>query len=181
MRQQTSLAVLGGLVLVTATALAGCSVTTSPEQPVAVVEGSASAPNLPAGTSNASSVATVQQLVSLINSAYGEARLGLHRGHQPVESVLDTVLGISHDELHARMDAGKNLATIANELGVGQEKLVTALVDSWAVSITSLVDAGTITEADGLKYRAALTEAFTFRVTWNGSDATPTFSGISVN
>jgi hypothetical protein len=35
---------------------------------------------------------------------------------------------------------------------------------------------GATSEAE--QYRQALAEAFTFRVNWNGGDATPTFSGL---
>lgn len=126
-----------------------------------------------------SSVSTVEQLNALIQEAYGEANLGLHRGHQPVESVLNEVLGISHEELHARMDEGQNLATIADDLGVGKDKLIAALVDSWTPAIDSLEKAGTITSSQADDYRAALKKAFTFKVTWDGKAATPTFTGVA--
>lgn len=138
-------------------------------------EGGAGGP----GGVDVSSVTTEEQLVELIDSAYGDAGLGLHRGHQPVEDVLDSVLGISHDELHVRMDAGQNLATIADEVEVGQDALVEALVESWSPAIDTLLANGTITEEQAEQYRAALTEAFTFRVTWDGTTETPTFSGLT--
>lgn len=124
------------------------------------------------------SVTTVDELVALIQDAYGDAGLGLHRGHQPVESVLNEVLTISHEELHVRMDSGQNLAAIAEDLGVGTDALVAALVESWSPAIDNLAESGVITEAEATEYEAALTEAFTFRVTWNGTDETPTFTGI---
>ena len=53
-------------------------------------------------------------LVDLINEAYGDGSLGLHRGHQDVEGTLIDVLGISHDEMHVRMETqGQNLAAVA--------------------------------------------------------------------
>lgn len=133
----------------------------------------------PGGGVDVSSVTTVEQLDALIQEAYGEASLGLHRGHQPVESVLNDTLGISHEELHTRMDAGQNLATIADDVGVGSDKLIAALVDSWSPAIDTLEKNGTITAAKADEYRAALKEAFTFKVTWDGQEATPTFSGIA--
>jgi hypothetical protein len=60
--------------------------------------------------SGVSSVTTEAQLIALIHEAYGDGGLGLHRGHQPVEDVLNEVLTISHDELHVRMNQGQNLA-----------------------------------------------------------------------
>ncbi|WP_435742072.1 hypothetical protein [Nocardioides sp. SYSU DS0663] len=126
-----------------------------------------------------SSVTTEEELVALIQSAYGEAQLGLHRGHQPVQDVLDEVLTISHDELHVRMEEqGQNLATVAEDIGVDPQALVDALVESWSPAIDDLLEAGTITEEEADGYREALEEAFTFKVTWDGSEETPTFSGL---
>ncbi|MEJ5913503.1 hypothetical protein [Pseudokineococcus sp. 1T1Z-3] len=150
----------------------------------------AAAPQMPAGGPgegmgggpggvDPSSVTTEEELVALIQSAYGDAGLGLHRGHQPVEEVLNEVLGISHDELHVRMDAGQNLATVADEVGVGQDALVAALVDSWSPAIDTLLADGTITQDEADQYLADLTEAFTYRVTWDGTSATPTYSGLA--
>lgn len=127
------------------------------------------------------SVTTQEQLVALIQEAYGDASLGLHRGHQPVEDVLDEVLKISHDELHVRMEEqGQNLAAVATDLGIDPQTLVDALVESWSPAIDRLLADGTITQDQADAYRAALEEAFTFRVTWDGQAATPTFSGIEV-
>jgi hypothetical protein len=78
-----------------------------------------------------SSVTTEDQLVSLIHEAYGDPGLGLHRGHQPVEEVLNEVLQISHDELHVRMEEqGQNLAAVAEDVGVDPQTLIDALVES---------------------------------------------------
>ncbi|MBM7805033.1 ABC-type transport system substrate-binding protein [Geodermatophilus bullaregiensis] len=125
-----------------------------------------------------SSVTTEDQLVELIQEAYGDAGLDLHRGHQPVQDVLDEVLTISHDELHVRMDAGQNLAAVAEDLGIDPQTLIDALVESWSPVIDDLLAAGTITEDEAEQYRAALEEACTFRVTWDGEEATPSFTGL---
>ena len=130
------------------------------------------------GGVDVSSVSTEEQLVELIQEAYGDASLDLHRGHQPVQDVLDEVLGISHDELHVRMEAGQNLSEVAEDLGVGTDALVAALVESWSPAVDNLLEAGTITQSEADAYLAALEEAFTFRVTWDGSAETPTFSGL---
>ena len=125
-----------------------------------------------------SSVTTEDQLIELIQEAYGDAGLGLHRGHQPVEDVLDEVLAISHDELHVRMDAGQNLAAVAEDLGIDPQTLIDALVAKYSPAIDTLLADGTITQDEADQYLAALEEAFTFRVTWDGEEATPTFSGL---
>ena len=131
------------------------------------------------GAVDVSSVTTEAQLVELIQEAYGDAGLDLHRGHQPVQDVLDEVLTISHDELHIRMDAGQNLAAVAEDLGVDPQELVDALVESWSPAIDNVLATGEITEEEADQYRAALEEAFTFRITWDGEAATPTFSGLA--
>ncbi|MGY1604181.1 hypothetical protein [Geodermatophilus sp. SYSU D00815] len=130
------------------------------------------------GGVDVSSVSTEEELVALVQEAYGDAGLGLHRGHQPVEDVLDEVLTISHDELHVRMDAGQNLAAVAEDIGVDPQELVDALVEAWSPAIDSVLAAGEITSEEAEQYRAALEEAFTFRVNWDGEEATPTFSGL---
>ncbi len=132
------------------------------------------------GGSDPSSVTTVAALDALVQSAYGDAGLGLHRGHQPVESVLIEVLGITHDEMHVRMEEqGQNLAAIAEDLGIDPQTLIDALVESWSVAIDNTLAAGAITDDQAAQYLDALTESFTYRVTWNGTDATPTFAGIA--
>ncbi|MGX5655492.1 hypothetical protein ACWKWC_12025 [Geodermatophilus nigrescens] len=131
------------------------------------------------GGIDVSSVTTEDQLVELIQEAYGEAGLGLHRGHQPVEDVLDEVLTISHDELHVRMDAGQNLAAVAEDLGIDPQTLVDALVAKYSPAIDTLLADGTITQDEADQYLAALEDAFSFRVTWDGEEATPTFPGLN--
>lgn len=130
-------------------------------------------------STDSSSVSTESQLIARIEEAYGEADLGLHRGHQPIEDVLDDVLGITHEELHVRMEAGQNLSAIAEDLGVGTQTLIDALVDSASPAIDNLLTSGVITQAQADGYLAALEEAFTFRVTWDGEAATPSFEGIA--
>ena len=49
----------------------------------------------------------------MIQEAYGDAGLGLHRGHQPAQGVLDEVLTISHDEPRVP-DGGASLALSAS-------------------------------------------------------------------
>ena len=96
-----------------------------------------------------------------------------------MQDVLDEVLAISHEELHVRMEDGQNLAAVAEDLGIDPQTLIDALVESWSPAIDNLLAAGTITEDQADQYREALEEAFTFRVTWDGEEAMPTFSGLS--
>lgn len=133
----------------------------------------------PGASVDPSAVSTEEELVALVQEAYGDAGLGLHRGHQPVQDVLDEVLTISHDELHVRMEEqGQNLAAIAEDLGIDPQTLIDALVDAWSPAIDTLLENGTITEQEADDYEAALEDAFTFRVTWDGSEETPTFAGL---
>lgn len=129
-------------------------------------------------------VSTVEELAILIQDAYGDGTLDLHRGHQPVEDVLDQVLEIPHAELHVRMEQHEqNLATVALDLDLEPTELIDAMVKSRMAAIDNLLAEGTITVDQAGQYLAALTAAFTaaftFRVTWDGSAATPMFSGLA--
>lgn len=132
----------------------------------------------PGGGVSVDSASSPDDLVSLIEAAYGEPGLGLHRGHQDVESTLIEVLGISHDEMHVRMDAGQNLAAIAKDQGVDQQKLIDALVATRTPAIDALLEAGTITQAQADAYKDKLVDAYEFRVTWDGSAATPSVTAV---
>ena len=98
------------------------------------------------GAVDVRSGATEAELIALIQEAYGDGNLDLHRGHQPVQDVLDEVLAISHEELHVRMESEQNLAAVAEDLGIAPQTLVDALVESWSPAIDNLLAAGTITE-----------------------------------
>lgn len=128
---------------------------------------------------SAASVSTEAELVELIQEAYGDASLGLHRGHQDVESTLIDVLGISHDEMHVRMEAqGQNLAAVATDLGIDPQTLIDALVDTRSPAIDTLLESGTITQEQADAYLDELEQAYTFRVTWDGQEATPTAEAV---
>lgn len=193
MKIRKSLAALGLVAVLTTTAACAADATSTSSGTTTTTSSSASSSGTSSDTAVAaganaaagpnavdvSSVTTEAQLVALVQEAYGDASLGLHRGHQPVESVLDEVLGISHEELHVRMEEqGQNLAAVATDLGIDPQTLIDALVESWSPAIDSLLANGTITQEQADAYRAALEEAFTFRVTWDGQAATPTFSGL---
>ena len=140
--------------------------------------GAGAAQAVPGGV-DVSSVSTEEELVALVQDAYGDGGLDLHRGHQPVQDVLDEVLGISHEELHVRMEEpGQNLAAVAEDLGIDPQTLIDAMVASWSPAIDNLLAAGAITEAEAEQIPGGAEEAFTFRVTWDGEAAIPTFSGL---
>lgn len=174
----------GAATLLLGISLAACGGTASETTSTAATTQAAAATTSdargggPGGGVDVSSVSSVDELVSLIQEAYGEPSLGLHRGHQDVESTLIEALGISHDEMHVRMDAGQNLATIADEVGVDRQELIDALVATRSPAIDALVDSGTITRAEAEAYSEQLVEAYTFRVTWDGQAATPTVEAV---
>jgi hypothetical protein len=177
-------------VVVTLPILAACGVTStsadagstaSPSASSSTASPSASASTDSSGSTSATTTnASEAQLVALVQEAYGEAQLGLHRGHQPIQSVLTAVLTISHDELHVRMEQqGQNLAAVATDLGIDPQTLVDALVADGGTAVQSALDSGAIDQQQADAYLAALEEAFTWRINWDGSEATPTFSGIA--
>ena len=96
-----------------------------------------------------------------------------------MEDVLNEVLGISHDELHVRMDAGQNLATVAEDLGIDPQELIDAMVAKYSPAIDTLLADGTITQEEADQYLADLESAFEFRVTWDGEEATPSYTGLA--
>jgi hypothetical protein len=75
-------------------------------------------------------------------------------------------------------EQGQNLAAVADDIGVDPQTLIDALVESWSPAIDNVLASGEITEEEAEQYREALEEAFTFRVTWDGEEAMPTFSGL---
>ena len=58
------------------------------------------------------------------------------------------------------------------------QTLVDALVEAWSPAIDSVLASGEITQDEADQYRAALEDAFSFRVNWDSEAATPTFSGL---
>ena len=158
---------------------AGSAATTAATTPQASTSEAPTGGGGPGGGVSAASVTTEADLVDLIQEAYGSASLGLHRGHQDVESTLIDVLGISHEELHVRMETeGQNLAAVASDLGIDPQTLIDALVDARSSAIDTLLENGTITQQQADAYLEALEEAYTFRVTWDGQEATPTAEAV---
>jgi ribosomal protein S20 len=77
------------------------------------------------------------------------------------KAVLDTAagaLGISSDELAAKLKSGTSLAAVADELGVELSKVTDALVAAGKQKLTAAVDAGRITADKAEKIEARLAE-----------------------
>lgn len=120
-----------------------------------------------------SAISTEAELVTLIGrDGCGDGALDLHRGHQPIQTVLDEVLGISHDDLHERMtERRQSLGAVATDLGVGAQRLTSALIDYFGAAIDTLLAAGTISTEKAAQYRSDLQQAIEFRVNWDGKQA----------
>lgn len=111
----------------------------------------------------------LRDLDDLVETAYGTGRLGLHRGHAPIEAVLSAFLGIDHEQMHVYMeDERLNLADTAKRLGLEPDKLVATLVESFMPYVREAVDNGVITEQDAPQWRGRLEDAFRKRVYWQG-------------
>ncbi|RVU84832.1 hypothetical protein EOL70_11350 [Leucothrix sargassi] len=108
-------------------------------------------------------------LEDLLTLAWGEASLGLHRGHREVRAVLETFLGISHDEMHVLMEDHKlNLAKTCEYLGFEPEKLIESLAASFNPFIQQGVDGGVITAAEAESWKKQVRAEFSRRVYWEG-------------
>lgn len=124
------------------------------------------------------SIETEAELVDLIggHAACGDGSLDLHRGHLPIEMTLETLLGISHDQMHVYMeDDDMNLAAVADQTGLGADQLADALIDFFTPAVDGLLDAGTITADQASLYRGNLETAVSFRVNWDGAESPPAF------
>ena len=115
------------------------------------------------------SVDDVSDLEDLVTTAKGIGGLDLHRGHSPIESVLETFLGISHEQMHVYMERdGLNLAGMCGELGIPPENLIQTLTNSFEPFIDQGLDQGLITEAEKLGWIDQVKSGFHYRVHWKG-------------
>ncbi len=76
-----------------------------------------------------------------------------------MESTLIEVLGISHDEMRVRMDEGQNLHAIADDLGIEQQTVVDALVETRSSAVDTLLENGTVTQEQADAYLDELADA----------------------
>ncbi|MDJ0833068.1 MAG: hypothetical protein QNJ69_06060 [Gammaproteobacteria bacterium] len=115
------------------------------------------------------SVDNVADLDDLMTSAWGVDWLGSHRGHSPIERVLERFLGISHDRMHYYMEQRElNLAGVCQELGLDPGKLVESLTNSFAPYVDEAVVKGIIPASDATAWIGKVREQFQRRVYWQG-------------
>ncbi|MEM7125123.1 MAG: hypothetical protein AAF702_02275 [Chloroflexota bacterium] len=114
-------------------------------------------------------VDTASDLDALGETAWGVARLGLHRGHAPIEGVLEEYLGISHDEMHVFMEEdGLNLAGICEHFGFDPENLVETLTASFVPFLEEGVENGVISNDEVEAWTEKMRTEFSNRVYWEG-------------
>jgi hypothetical protein len=102
-------------------------------------------------------------------TAYGIDGLDLHRGHSPIEAVLETFLGISHQQMHVYMERdGLNLAGTCEALGIEPENLIQTLTHSFEPFVDQGVARGLITQAEKPEWIDRIRAAFHKRVHWTG-------------
>ncbi|MEM9775308.1 MAG: hypothetical protein AAF902_12060 [Chloroflexota bacterium] len=114
-------------------------------------------------------VDSAADLDDLVETAWGVSRLGLHRGHAPIESVLEAYLGITHDEMHVFMeDEGLNLAQICERFGFDPENLVDTLTASFVPHLEEGVENGVLAVDEVAEWEAKIRTEFSNRVYWEG-------------
>ncbi|MEM7115307.1 MAG: hypothetical protein AAF614_22895 [Chloroflexota bacterium] len=114
-------------------------------------------------------VDTEADLDALVETAWGEGRLGLHRGHAPIESVLEAFLGINHDEMHVLMeDGGMNLAAVCEHFDFDPENLVDTLTASFVPFLEEGVTNGVLASDEVATWTAKIRAEFSNRVYWEG-------------
>ena len=115
------------------------------------------------------SVHQLSDLHELVESARGIGDLDLHRGHSPIESVLETFLGISHAQMHVYMERDQlNLAGTCEELGIPPENLIQTLSNSFEPFIDQAVARAVINPAEKQAWVDRVKSAFYERVHWKG-------------
>ena len=113
-------------------------------------------------------VDTPSDLDDLVESAWGVARLGLHRGHAPIEAVLEAFWGIDHDEMHVLMDQGMNAAAVSEHLGLDPENLVDTLTYSFVPFLEEGVANGVLSSGEVATWQEQIRVQFSNRVYWDG-------------
>lgn len=111
----------------------------------------------------------ISDLEDLVATAGGIGGLDLHRGHSPIQSVLEAFLGISHEQMHVYMERdGLNLAGTCEVLGISPENLIQTLTNSFVPFVDQGVALGLITQVESLEWIDRLKTAFHNRVYWRG-------------
>ncbi len=110
----------------------------------------------------------LSDLEDLVATAGGIGGLDLHRGHSPIQSVLEVFLGISHEQMHVYMERDKlNLAGTCEALGILPENLVQTLTNSFEPYIDQGVALGLITKVDKPEWIDRVKSEFRNRVYWS--------------
>ncbi|MBX2879203.1 MAG: hypothetical protein KTR32_04680 [Granulosicoccus sp.] len=105
----------------------------------------------------------------MVVTARGVGELDLHRGHSPIQSVLETFLGISHEQMHVYMERdGLNLAGTCEVLGITPENLIQTLTNSFEPYVDQGVAKGLITQVEKLEWIDRVKTEFRNRVYWSG-------------
>jgi len=111
----------------------------------------------------------LSDLEDLVTSAAGVEGLDLHRGHSPIESVLERFLGISHEQMHVYMERdGLNLADTCKALDILPENLIQTLTNSFEPFVDQAVEQGIITQSQKPQWLERIKAQFGNRVYWNG-------------
>ena len=106
---------------------------------------------------------------ALVETAWGDGNLDLHRGHAPIQSVLEAYLGISHNEMHVMMEnCNMNLSAVCTAFGFDPENLVETLTASFVPFIEKGVTNGVITSDKVADWTEKVRTQFRNRVNWEG-------------
>ena len=115
------------------------------------------------------SVDQLSDLEDLVATASGIDGLDLHRGHSPIQSVLEVFLGISHEQMHVYMERdGLNLAGTCEALGILPDNLIQTLTNSFEPYVDQGVAQGLITQTEKREWIDRVKSEFHNRVHWTG-------------
>ncbi len=114
-------------------------------------------------------VKQLSDLEDLVTTAAGIGELDLHRGHSPIESVLEQFLGISHKQMHVYMEKdGLNLAGCCKAENLSPANLIQSLTNSFEPFIDQGVSLGIINATEKPEWLSRVKAQFHKRVFWNG-------------
>ncbi len=120
-------------------------------------------------------VVTPEENGSLPGRAWGHVRAGLG----VVSDVIEDLIGLTRDEIHALRLEGKTLSEIANEQGVTDQELIDAIVTARTEVIDQAVADGDLTQeqAEWLVERAEALAPFQITNPFTGERAEGWFGG----